>query len=208
MKIIIFGPPGSGKGTQTELLTKKYHIPRIVTGEILRAKAKSSKSLRDLLEAGDLVPDEMISEIVKTRLSKSDCQSGYILDGFPRTLAQAKYLESINVVPDMMIVLQVSDEIVKKRLGGRRVHESSGRVYNIHSHPPKHDGVDDITSEPLVIREDDKFSSIRHRLKVYHHTTELVVSYYENSQTQVVQLDGEQSAENLFLTIGEKIENP
>lgn len=207
MKIILFGPPGSGKGTQTQLLVDRYDIPRIVTGEILRAKAKHSSALHDLLESGDLVPDEMICKIVKERLEQDDCQKGYILDGFPRTVAQAEYLHSLGVKLDLMVVLKVADEDLLKRLGGRRVHEASGRVYNIHTSAPKVDGKDDITGEPLMVREDDKPESIKHRLEVYHKTTEPVHAYYRNTDIKLVELDGAQSQTKIFFEIKALVES-
>lgn len=201
MKIILFGPPGSGKGTQTQRLIQAYKLPKIVTGDILRAKAKTDPQLQALLGSGDLVPDEMICEMVCERLSKPDCRRGYILDGFPRTVKQAEYLREYGVEVDIMFVLKVSDRELLKRLGGRQIHEASGRVYNIHSCPPKEPGKDDETGEPLITRKDDTEKAIKHRLEVYHRATEPVVNFYQTSSIPVVIVDGEQTPGKLFSEI-------
>lgn len=203
MNIILFGPPGSGKGTQTQLLSEAYNIPRIVTGDILRQKAKESTEIANLLKAGDFVPDEMICELVCEKL-KASAQKGYLLDGFPRTLHQAKYLENMGITPDIMIVLTVPDQELVRRLGGRRLHPGSGRTYHIDTLPPKEAGKDDITGEPLIIRSDDQVESIKNRLKIYHSTTYPIIEHYQ-SLIKVVALDGEQSPQKVFEAIKAEI---
>lgn len=205
MKIILFGPPGSGKGTQAEMLINTYSLPRIVTGDILREKAKISKVLHDLMGSGNLVPDDMICEIVKERLAESDCKNGYILDGFPRTVPQAEYLHDMGIIPNVIFNLKVKDEVIVKRLSGRRTHEKSGRIYNIYTSPPQNEGKDDITGEPLMIRRDDTPESVLNRLKVYQQSTAPVIGYYQYSDTKVVELDGNQDPKKVFKIICEAL---
>lgn len=205
MKIMIFGPPGSGKGTQTELLVKKFNLPRIVTGDIVREKAKTSKEIADLLASGRFAPESMINEFVKERLESKDCQNGYILDGYPRNITQAKFLNDMGVKLDAMIILKVADEVIIDRLSGRMIHEGSGRIYNIHSNPPKEEGKDDITGEPLIIRADDRPKSIKNRLDVYRKQTEPVIDYYRNTDTKIIELDGDQKPKVVFEQLLEQL---
>ena len=183
MRILLLGPPGGGKGTQAKFLIEKLDIPQISTGDMLREHVTKQTSLgikaKEYMNSGALVPDEVILGMMQERLSKQDCRKGYILDGFPRTIPQAlgldELLEKLNQTLDAVIVIDVSDDNIVDRMGGRRVHMSSGRVYHIEYNPPKIEGKDDITQEDLIIREDDKEETVRKRLKIYHNET--TVSY-------------------------------
>lgn len=186
MRIILLGGPGAGKGTQAQYLTKRYHIPLISTGEMLRAAVKAGTKLglvvKKIMESGALVDDETIISLVKERIKEEDCANGYLLDGFPRTISQAEALQSAGIDIDYVIEISVPDEEIIKRLSGRFVHQNSGRVYHKEYNPPKNPGFDDVTGEPLMQREDDKESTIIARLKVYHDKTEPLVNYYKNMQ--------------------------
>lgn len=198
MKIILFGPPGSGKGTQAHRLSEVLGIPRITAGDILRHAAKSSEDMSDILSSGNLVPDELICRLIQERLNGDDCTKGYILDGFPRTVVQAEYLADQHVKVDLLVNLEVDDEVIMERLSGRRVHIESGRTYNIYTSPPKSEGIDDISGEPLTTREDDKPESIRNRLNVYQNETAPVLQYYQNEGVSILPLDGSQPASSVM----------
>jgi adenylate kinase len=201
MKIVLFGPPGSGKGTQSELLEQTYGLPRITAGDILRSAAKESESLAKILASGALVSDELICRLIMERLQQPDCQNGYILDGFPRTLIQAEYLDKENIKPDAVIALDVADDTIVQRLASRRVHMPSGRTYNILTAPPKVSETDDVTGEPLTTRPDDQPDSIRNRLKVYHEETSPVLQYYIENAINTVTLDGTENKEMIAKNI-------
>jgi len=188
MKIILIGPPGGGKGTQAKLIVEKLNIPQISTGDMLREHVKNQTALglkaKEHMEKGSLVPDNLILDMMGNRLEKSDCNSGYILDGFPRTIPQAEGLDNVlsnlNHQIDKVIVLEVNDNIIVDRMGGRRVHLPSGRIYHIKYNPPINENKDDQTNEELSIREDDKEETVRERLSIYHQTTSPLIEYYKN----------------------------
>jgi len=184
MRIILLGAPGAGKGTQASYLTKFFGIPLIATGNILRAAVQAGTKLgltvKALIDQGSLVPDNVMISLVKERLSEPDCVKGYLLDGFPRTIPQAEALHLADIHIDFVVEIHVPDEEIIKRLCGRRVHSGSGRIYHIHYNPPKISNQDDITAEPLTLREDDKQETVCKRLKVYHAQTEPLRNYYRN----------------------------
>ena len=183
MRMMLLGGPGAGKGTQAGNLIKRFNIPQISTGDMLRAAilagSKLGLSAKKIMESGQLVSDDIIIELVKERLKQSDCEHGFLLDGFPRTIPQAEALKTANIDLDYVIEIAVDDDEIVKRISGRRTHPASGRVYHIHYRPPVTDGVDDITGEPLILREDDREEIIRKRLDVYHEQTEPLVNYYQ-----------------------------
>lgn len=183
MRIILLGAPGAGKGTQAKFIMGSYAIPQISTGDMLRAAVKAESPLglqvKDIMAAGALVPDELIIGLVKERIAQDDCKNGFLFDGFPRTIPQAEALFAAGVEIDHVLEISVDDEEIVQRLSGRRVHPDSGRIYHIAHNPPKQPGIDDVTGEPLIQREDDKEQTIRKRLAVYHEQTEPLVSYYQ-----------------------------
>ncbi len=183
MRIILLGAPGAGKGTQAKFIMGSYAIPQISTGDMLRAAVKAESPLglqvKDIMAAGALVPDELIIGLVKERIAQDDCKNGFLFDGFPRTIPQAEALFAAGVEIDHVLEISVDDEEIVQRLSGRRVHPDSGRIYHIAHNPPKEPGIDDVTGEPLIQREDDKEQTIRKRLAVYHEQTEPLVSYYQ-----------------------------
>lgn len=182
MKVILLGPPGAGKGTQAQFVKERFNIPQISTGDMLRqavaADSPLGRKARFIMDSGALVPDDIIIKLVKDRISQSDCNNGFLLDGFPRTLAQAKALTMANIHVDNVLELEISDDEIVKRLTGRWVHPGSGRVYHVEHNPPKNDYKDDLTGEPLIQREDDTEATIRKRLSVYRTQTQPVASFY------------------------------
>lgn len=184
MRLILLGPPGAGKGTQAGFITKAFEIPQISTGDMLRAAVKAQTPLgieaKKVMDSGGLVSDEIIIGLVKDRLKQQDCQSGYLFDGFPRTIPQADALKDANVKLDFVIEIAVPEENIVERMSGRRVHLASGRTYHIKFNPPKQAGIDDITGEPLVQRDDDREETVRHRLAVYREQTSPLVEYYSS----------------------------
>ena len=183
MKIIFFGAPGAGKGTQAEIVSKKLEIPTISTGNIIRAAIKNGtemgKSAKSCIDAGKLVPDEVVIGIIKERLSEDDCKNGFILDGFPRTIPQAKALDEMGVGIDVVLNIEVSDEDIVNRMSGRRTCLKCGATYHIEFNPPKTEGICDACGETLSIRKDDEPSVVKSRLEVYHSETEPLKAYYE-----------------------------
>ena len=183
MKLILIGAPGVGKGTQAQCIVEKYGIPQISTGDMLREAIRDGtalgKKVKAVMDSGALVTDEIILDLVKERIAKDDCANGFLFDGFPRTIPQANSLVSQNIEIDHVIEIYVPDDEIVSRLSGRRIHLESGRVYHVHHNPPTVEGVDDITGEPLVQREDDKEETILERLKVYREQTEPLVSFYK-----------------------------
>lgn len=183
MNVILLGPPGAGKGTQATHICKKYSIPQISTGDMLRAAVKAGTPLgleaKKVMDAGGLVSDAIIIGLVKERIQAADCANGFLFDGFPRTIAQAEALKTDKVAIDFVVEIQVPDEDIITRMSGRRAHLASGRTYHIVYNPPKVDGIDDITGEALVQRADDNEETVRSRLTVYHQQTQPLVDYYQ-----------------------------
>lgn len=190
MRLILLGCPGAGKGTQARYITEKYHIPQISTGDILRSAIQSGSELgnrvKEIVSSGQLVPDEIVIQLVDDRIKQPDCEHGFLLDGFPRTVAQAEALQTLTQI-DTVIDIDVPAEEVVKRLSGRRVHPGSGRVYHLVNHPPKQAGVDDVTGEPLVQRPDDSEETVRKRLAIYQEQTSPLQSYYADSASASLQ---------------------
>ncbi len=182
MRLILLGPPGAGKGTQANFIKEKFGIPQISTGDMLRAAVKSGTALgleaKKVMDAGGLVSDEIIIGLVKDRLTQPDCAQGYMFDGFPRTIPQAEAMKAAGVPIDYVLEIDVPDAEIISRMGGRRAHLASGRTYHVKFNPPKVEGKDDVTGEPLVQRDDDKEETVRKRLSVYHAQTEALVNYY------------------------------
>ena len=187
MRLILLGGPGAGKGTQANLIKENYQIPQISTGDMLRAAVKAGTELglkaKGFMDSGGLVPDDVIIGLVKERIKESDCEKGFLFDGFPRTIPQADAMKEAGVPIDAVIDINVPDEEIIKRMGGRRAHLASGRTYHISFNPPKEEGKDDVTGEPLVQRDDDKEETVRTRLEVYHDQTEPLIGYYKNWQS-------------------------
>ncbi len=198
MRIILLGAPGAGKGTQAQFIMEKYGIPQISTGDMLRAAIKAGTEVglqaKAVIDAGELVSDEIILALVKERIQQADCEKGFLLDGFPRTVPQADGLKALGVNVDYVIELAVDDSVIVERMSGRRAHLASGRTYHVVYNPPKVENQDDVTGEPLVVREDDKEETVRARLNVYHNQTAPLVDYYQTEaqqgSTQYLQFDG------------------
>lgn len=183
MRIILLGPPGAGKGTQAQFLLESFQIPQISTGDMLRAAAKAGTPLglraKKIMEEGRLVSDDIMIALVQERVAQVDCRNGFLLDGFPRTLAQAEALTNSGLKIDAVIELRADYEEVIRRISGRRTHPQSGRTYHLINHPPKRAGFDDETGEPLIQRPDDEEATVRKRLKVYEEQTLPLVDYYQ-----------------------------
>jgi adenylate kinase len=182
MRLILLGPPGAGKGTQAQYVTERFGIPQISTGDMLRAAAKAGTPLglaaKQVMDAGQLVSDDIVVGLVKERLRAPDCAPGYLFDGFPRTVAQAEAMKAAGVAVDYVLEIDVPDDEIIARMSGRRVHPASGRTYHVRFNPPRVADRDDITGEPLVQRVDDKEETVRRRLGVYHAQTKALVDYY------------------------------
>ena len=182
MRLILLGAPGAGKGTQAEILSKKFSIPTISTGNILRAAMKNGTALglkvKEYMDAGNLVPDELIIGIIRERLAEADCANGYILDGVPRTIPQAVAMEEAGIMIDAVVSIEIDDEIIVRRMGGRRVCESCGASYHLIAVPPKQDGICDSCGGKLVQRKDDDPETVLSRLEVYHKATEPLKAFY------------------------------
>ena len=200
MNLIFLGPPGAGKGTIAAIVKDAYKIPHISTGDLFRANIKNEtelgKMVKEILASGNLVPDEVTIKMVENRLSESDAKSGYILDGFPRTIAQADALSQMSEV-DHVINFVIDRETILKRLSGRRVCKSTGRTYHILYNPPKVEGIDDETGEPLIQRDDDKEEAILNRLDVYEKSTAPLINYYKEKGL-LIDLDASKSPEEIF----------
>ncbi len=182
MRILLLGLPGAGKGTQAQFLMAKYGIPQIATGDMLRGAIRAGSALgveaKSYMDKGALVPDQIVTELVKQRIKAKDCANGFIMDGFPRTLPQADALRHAGIDIDYVIEVEVADEEILRRMSGRRVHLASGRSYHVSFNPPKVAGKDDLTGEPLVQRADDNEATVKARLDVYHAQTKPLVQYY------------------------------
>ena len=183
MRLILIGPPGAGKGTQAAFIKEKFGIPQISTGDMLRAAIKAGNPLglaaRKVMDCGSLVSDEIIIGLVKERLKEPDCAKGYLFDGFPRTIPQADALKTAGVALDWVLEIDVPPQEIILRMSGRRVHVASGRTYHVKFNPPKVEGRDDVTNEPLIQREDDKEETVRKRLDIYVAQTRPLVEYYK-----------------------------
>jgi adenylate kinase len=182
MKLILLGAPGAGKGTQATFICQKYGIPQISTGDMLRAAVKAGTPLglqaKSVMESGGLVSDELIINLVKERIAQSDCANGFLFDGFPRTIPQADAMKAAGVKLDYVLEIDVPFEAIIERMSGRRSHPASGRTYHVRFNPPKVEGKDDVTGEPLIQREDDKEETVKKRLEVYSAQTRPLVDYY------------------------------
>jgi len=205
MNLIILGPPGAGKGTQAAFIASEQNIPHISTGDMLREAIKNGTELglqaKAVMDAGNLVADELIIELVKERISKDDCKDGFLFDGFPRTIPQAEALQENNVDINGVIELVVADEEIIKRMSGRRIHLASGRTYHVDFNPPKKSGLDDETGEELIIRKDDEPETVKDRLKVYWTQTQPLIEYYSNfknaSDFKYLTVDGTLTVEEI-----------
>lgn len=213
MRIILLGAPGAGKGTQAQFLMAKFGIPQISTGDMLRAAIKAGTNLgikaKEVMDAGQLVSDELIIGLVKERIAQDDCKSGFLLDGFPRTIPQADAMKENGVSIDNVIEFDVPDSVIVERMAGRRVHSGSGRVYHISYNPPKVEGKDDDTGEDLSIRPDDEEATVRKRLAVYHEQTKPLVAYYQTEANAgactYIAIDGTQDVETVNNILSDKL---
>ncbi len=217
MRIVLFGCPGAGKGTQADFIKERYGIPQVSTGDMLRAAIRAGDEIGQkasaLMNEGRLVPDEIMIDLVKARIAQPDCERGFLLDGFPRTYAQAVALREHEVGIDVVIEIVVPDDRIIARMSGRRVHLASGRSYHVTFNPPKREGLDDLTGEPLVQRDDDREETVRHRLAVYHEHSAPTIRYYKQWRKEspeiaplVVDVSGigtpEEVRERVFQAIG------
>lgn len=186
MRVILLGSPGSGKGTQAKFITEKYAIPQISTGDMLRAAVREGselgKAAKKIMDEGGLVSDDIILDLIKDRIVQDDCNNGFLLDGFPRTIAQAEGLLAMKVDVENVLEIAVTDDEIIKRMGGRRVHLESGRTYHVEFNPPQVAGKDDMTGEPLILRDDDKEETVKKRLDVYHLQTKPLVNFYSTME--------------------------
>ena len=204
MKLILLGAPGAGKGTQAKFLCEHFDIPAISTGNMLReAMANGSelgKQVKSCMEEGRLVSDELVLALVKDRIAWPDCKNGYILDGVPRTLAQAEALDAMGVQIDRVVSIEIEDQVIEARMTGRRVCGKCGASYHLTNNPPKQEGICDACGDALKIRSDDKPETVRDRLKIYHETTEVLKDYYQK-QGKVCLVEGNQPIEDAFRQI-------
>ena len=213
MRIVLLGAPGAGKGTQAQFLMAKFGIPQISTGDMLRAAIKDGtelgKQAKAVMDAGQLVSDELIIGLVKERITQEDCQAGFLLDGFPRTIPQADAMKENGVNIDHVLEFDVPDEVIVERMAGRRVHSGSGRVYHLVYNPPKVEGKDDVSGEDLSIRPDDEESTVRKRLAIYHEQTKPLVSFYQaeakSGNCQYLTIDGTQAVEKVNAILSERL---
>ncbi len=184
MRVILLGGPGAGKGTQAGFIKEHFAIPQISTGDMLRGHVKAGtalgKAAKEIMDAGGLVSDDIILGMVKERISEPDCERGFLFDGFPRTLAQAEALKIEGIFVDAVVEIDVPDEEIVRRMSGRRVHPASGRTYHVLFNPPRAEGQDDVTGEPLIQRDDDSEETVRKRLIVYHDQTEPLIHYFSS----------------------------
>lgn len=204
-KILLLGAPGAGKGTQAQFICRHFNIPQISTGDMLRAAVKAGtelgKKAKAVMDAGQLVSDDIIIGLVKERIAEPDCKNGFLFDGFPRTIPQAEAMQAANVELDFVIEIAVPDEEIIKRLSGRRVHPASGRTYHVVFNPPKQTDKDDETGEALIQRDDDKEETIKKRLDVYHQQTEALIDFYKHQSPVSFKVNGTQSMEKVSADI-------
>ena len=216
MRIILIGAPRAGKGTQADFLTNKFKIPQISTGDMLRTAVKDKTELgikaKQYMDDGGLVPDNLIIDLVKLRVEMKDCKNGFLLDGFPRTIPQAEAMKEVEIFIDFVLEIHVEDEIIINRLTGRRIHPESGRIYHIEYNPPLTAGIDDISGDPLIIRDDDKKETILKRLNTYHKLTEPLVNFYskwsannEQNSPEFISIDGNDSSKKINEILNEII---
>ena len=213
MKIILLGPPGAGKGTQANIIKHTFGIPQISTGDMLRAAVKAGtplgKQAKKVMDAGELVSDDLILGLVKERITKDDCKHGYLFDGFPRTIAQAEGMQAEGIEIDVVVELQLEDSEIIKRMSGRRIHPGSGRSYHVVFNPPRVENTDDETGEPLVQREDDKEETVRKRLEVYHEQTAPLIKYYsdlvDQGSVRYVRINGAGDVNEICKTVINKL---
>lgn len=213
MRIILLGAPGAGKGTQAQFLMGRYGIPQISTGDMLRAAIKAGTELgmaaKKVMDEGKLVSDDLIIGLVQERIAQTDCENGFLLDGFPRTIPQADAMKQAGIKIDHVIEFDVADEVIVERMAGRRVHPNSGRVYHVVYNPPKTEGKDDETGEELVIRPDDQEDTVRKRLAIYHEQTKPLVSYYNEEaklgHCQYLRIDGTAPVEQVSSTLASEL---
>ncbi len=205
MRVILLGGPGAGKGTQANFIKERYGIPQISTGDMLRAHVKAGSELgvaaKKIMDEGGLVSDDIIMGMVKARITEDDCKAGYLFDGFPRTIPQAESLKAAGVPIDAVVEIDVPDEEIIKRMSGRRVHLASGRTYHVVFNPPREEGKDDETGEPLIQRDDDQEETVRARLKVYHDQTKPLIAFYgkeaDAGHCNYVKVDGIDSVQEI-----------
>ena len=214
MKIMLLGPPGAGKGTQATFICESFGIVQISTGEMLRAAVAAGTPLgrrvKAVMDAGELVDDQLIVDLVKQRIVLDDCRNGFLFDGFPRTVAQAEAVVDAQIHMDEVVEIDVPDDVVVERLSGRRVHERSGRTYHVKFNPPSMPGVDDHTGEPLIQRDDDDEGTIRERLRVYHGETRPLTRFYQERAsalgTRYTRIDGARSVPEIKHAIAEALD--
>ena len=203
MRVILLGAPGAGKGTQAQFIMEEFGIPQISTGDMLRAAIKNGtelgKKVKEVIDSGSLVSDDIIIALVKERIAEADCADGFLFDGFPRTIPQAEALRDAGVEIDHVVEIAVEDEAIVQRMGGRRVHPGSGRTYHVVYNPPKVEGKDDVTGEDLIQRKDDVEETVRHRLGVYHKQTAPLVDFYKNieGETRYTCVEGVGSVDDI-----------
>lgn len=215
MKIILLGPPGAGKGTQAQFICEHFGIPQISTGDMLRAAVNAGsalgKKVKSVMDSGALVSDEIIIELVKERIVADDCANGFLFDGFPRTIPQAQALDAAQVDIEVVLEITVPDEEIVKRMSGRRIHPDSGRSYHVEYNPPKKAGIDDVTGERLIQREDDKEETVKERLSVYREQTLPLIGFYstksESDKLRYVTIDGLGSVDDIQKEIIESLQN-
>ena len=215
MKIILLGPPGAGKGTQAEIICKNFSIPHISTGDMLREaianETATGKLAKEIMDAGNLVSDDVIVSLVKDRIKEEDCKNGFLFDGFPRTIPQADALENQEIFVNVVLELTLKDELIINRMSGRRVHQPSGRSYHLEFNPPEKDGLDDVTGEPLILRDDDKPETVKNRLEVYWEQTNPLIVYYRSKSVQTdlkyIEIDGSKTMEKVSSQIHAALED-
>lgn len=213
MNILLLGAPGAGKGTQAMFLNKEFGIPQISTGDMLREAVQKQSDLglkaKSFMDRGELVPDSLIIDLVKQRIIKKDCSQGFMLDGFPRTLSQAKALDEAQIKINYVVAINVPDKVIIERLSGRRVHPASGRTYHVQFNPPKNADKDDISNEDLIIRDDDKEETVITRLENYHKSTKPLINFYQHksvtNELNFISIDGTDNIDSINILLKKSI---